>query len=174
MTIRTWGQLRDEARGHPWCGPSAVAMMTGRTYGEVEEDLRRVMSIRATPYEKRRKALQQARLSTTWWHDLLTTARDLGAPTEPAFSSGNPDGRLPRVLASATLAGLVTRHLAPGWYLVRVTNHFVLLRVAGLRQAWLYDNVSTAVPSGTRAFGGRKRVSHVVRITGGPLVDAAP
>jgi hypothetical protein len=173
MTIRTWGQLRDEARGHPWCGPSAVAMMTGRTYGEVEEDLRRVMSIRATPCEKRRKALQQARLSTTWWDDLRTTARDLGAPTEPAFSSGQPDGRLPDYLRRATLAGIVQR-LEPGWYLVRVTNHFVLLRVAGQRQAWLYDNVSTAVPSGTRAFQGRKRVSHVVRITGGPLLDAAP
>ena len=58
--------------------------------------------------------------------------------------------------------------LAPGWYLVRITDHFLLLRSHGFGLPTLHDNRHTGalVSAGTH---GRRHVTHAARLLGGPL-----
>ena len=58
--------------------------------------------------------------------------------------------------------------LAPGWYLVRVTDHFLLLRSHGFGLATLHDNRHTGVLVSARTHG-RRHVTHAARLLGGPL-----
>ena len=60
--------------------------------------------------------------------------------------------------------------LAAGWYLVRVTGHFLLLRSQGFGFARLHDNRHTGAAPGARAHG-RRKVTHAARLLGGPLVE---
>lgn len=175
MTIRTHGQLRDEAGAHPWCGPSAVALITGLTYREVEDAIRARMAKAWCP--RRRRQAGRPRLTTTWWDDLIAVCRERGAAMTPtSIDAARDDGAILYALPRATLAGIVGR-LSTGWYLARVTNHFLLLRVERGRGAWLFDNVTltrAGVPAGIRAFGGRRRITHLMQITSGPLLDSPP
>ena len=111
-----------EPRGHlaltaengglvPWCGPAAVALATGRSYGEASELLR--CSAPAWYPEA-------SPIVTAYWRDLLAALRR--AEVEHEVLEATPD--LPR----QSLLRFVRGNLAAGWYLLRVTDHFLLLQ----------------------------------------------
>jgi hypothetical protein len=66
---------------------------------------------------------------------------------------------------------MVRRRLLIGWYLLRVTDHFLLLRSHGFGLATLNDNRHTGALVTGHTYG-RRHVTHATRLLGGPL--AAP
>lgn len=149
--LRSPEDMAGERGGYaPWCGPAAVAHVTGLPYAEACDLLHRL-----APERYRRGA----EIVTAWWRDLLAALAAEGVPAEPM-----PD--LPA--RGGPMLMHYARTLAPGWYLVRVTGHFLLLRVTGFGLAEVYDNrMAGVVPTG-RAGHGRRRVTHAVRLPEGP------
>jgi hypothetical protein len=134
----------------PWCGPTAVALATGRTYAEA------TAMLRATAPEW---YPAEGPIVTAYWRDLLATLASAGVAHAPhALPEKRP-----------TLLRLVRDGLAAGWYLLRVTDHFLLLRSQGFGFAVLHDNHHTAAPLTARSHG-RRKVTHATRLLGGPLV----
>jgi hypothetical protein len=150
----------DRLRGHldlaaeneglvPWCGPAALALATGRSYPEATAMLRA-----AAPdwYPA------EGPIVTAYWRDLLAALDAAGIPHAPQeLSERRP-----------TLLRLVRDGLAAGWYLLRVTDHFLLLRSQGFGFARLHDNHHTDAPLTARTHG-RRKVTHAARLLGGPL-----
>ena len=137
----------------PWCGPAAVALATGRPYAEACSMLHRVAP-----------AWYPATgpIVTAYWRDLLAVLRDAGVPHDPLSL---PDPR-------PTLLGLVrSGGLEEGWYLLRVTDHFLVLRSHGFGLATLHDNRHTGEVVTARTHG-RRKLTHAVRLLGGPLPAA--
>jgi hypothetical protein len=96
---------------------------------------------------------------TAYWRDLLAVLDQAGVPHLPVPL---PDPR-------PSLFGLIRDGLAEGWYLLRVTDHFLLLRSHGFGLATLHDNRHTATVVGHRSFG-RRRVTHAARLPAGPAL----
>lgn len=148
------GHLRlvDEIGGGvPWCGPAVLALATGRGYAEACEQLRRIAP---AWYPK------DAPVVTAYWRDLLAGLAEDGLAFAP----------LALPMSRPTLLQLVRGEaLEPGGcYLVRVTDHFLLLEAHGFGVARLYDNRHTgAVVTGNTH--GRRKVTHIVRLLDGPL-----
>src|SRR5215207_8215614 len=136
----------------PWCGPAALALATGRSYADA------TAMLRATAPDW---YPAEGPIVTAYWRDLLTTLTAAGIPHAPHdLSEKRP-----------TLLRLVRDGLAAGWYLVRVTDHFLLLRSQGFGFARLHDNHHTAAPLTARSHG-RRKVTHAARLLGGPLLSA--
>lgn len=143
-SLRTHADLAAENGGFiPWCGPAALALAAGLGYREAGERLRRI--------------------APRWYPDgpvITAYRRDiLGVLVEDGVS--HVAASLPR----STLCGLA-RTLASGWYLARITDHFLLVRCAD-GQSLAYDNRHSGVPVSART-GGRRRVTHLVRLLDGP------
>jgi hypothetical protein len=138
-----------------WCGPAVVALAAGRPYAEACGLIRRVAPDRYPVGEE---------IVTAYWRDLIAALALAEVPTEAVPPLAPGAARAP------TLVGLARRGgLAPGWYLVRVAGHFLLLRLHGFGLARVFDNrLSGAVL--TARTHGRCRVTHLARIAGGPLV----
>lgn len=136
----------------PWCGPTAVAIATGRSYADATAMLRA-----AAPgwYAA------EGPIVTAYWRDLLSTLAAAGV----AHAPHDLPAKRP------TLLQFVRGGLAAGWYLVRVTDHFLLLRSQGFGFARLHDNHHTDAPLTARSHG-RRKVTHAARLLGGPLVAA--
>ena len=98
---------------------------------------------------------------TAYWRDLLATLAAAGVAHAP---HDLPEKR-------PTLLRLARDGLAAGWYLLRVTDHFLLLRSQGFGFARLHDNHHTGAPLTARTHG-RRKVTHAARLLGGPLVAA--
>jgi hypothetical protein len=97
---------------------------------------------------------------TTYWRDLLTALDAAGVAFSPAT--------LPA--PCATLLQLVrSGALAPGWYMLRVTDHFLVLRNHGFGVASLHDNRHTGAVL-TGRIHGRRKVTHAVQLLNGPLL----
>lgn len=136
----------------PWCGPTALALATGRPYFAATELLR---SVAPDWYPA------QGPIVTAYWRDLLAALTAAGVPYAPHdLSERRP-----------TLLRLVRDGLAGGWYLLRVTDHFLLLRSQGFGFARLHDNHHTGAPLSARSHG-RRKVTHAARLLGGPLLAA--
>ncbi len=151
-----------EPRGHlalteenggltPWCGPAAVALATGRTY-QAAGDLLRASAPAWYP--------ESGPIVTAYWRDLLAALRQSGVEHEVL----DPSSELPR----NSLLRFVRGNLAPGWYLLRVTDHFLLLHHEGFGVATVHDNRHSGALLGARTHG-RRKVTHVARLVGGPL-----
>lgn len=136
----------------PWCGPAALALATGRNYRAAGALLR---SLAPAWYP------EDGEIVTAYWRDLLAGLEADGIPYEPLDL---PEQR-------PSLLRLVRDGLPPGWYLVRVTDHFLLLRSHGFGLAQLHDNRHTGALVTARTHG-RRKVTHLVRLLGGPLVEA--
>ncbi len=154
-----------EPRGHlaltaengglvPWCGPAAVALATGRSYGAAAEMLR---ASAPAWYPER------GPIVTAYWRDLLAALRHAGVEHE--VLDAHPDQ--PR----DSLLRFVRGNLAPGWYLLRVTDHFLLLHHQGFGLAMVHDNRHSGALLGARTHG-RRKVTHVARLVAGPLPPA--
>lgn len=136
----------------PWCGPTALALATGRSYAEA------TAMLRATAPDW---YPAEGPIVTAYWRDLLATLTAAGVSHAPHdLSEKRP-----------TLLRLVRDGLAAGWYLVRVTDHFLLLRSQGFGFARLHDNHHTGAPLSARNHG-RRKVTHAARLLGGPLLAA--
>ena len=135
----------------PWCGPAALALATGRSYADATAMLRA-----AAPdwYPA------EGPIVTAYWRDLLATLAAAGVAHAP---HDLPEKR-PTWVRLVRDGGL-----AAGWYLLRVTDHFLLLRSQGFGFARLHDNHHTGAPLTGRGHG-RRKVTHAARLLGGPLV----
>jgi hypothetical protein len=150
--LRTHGELADENGGYaPWCGPTAVALATGHGYHAATELLRAT----APAWYP-----ESGPIVTAYWRDLLAALEAEGIPHAPAVL---PDRR-PSLLRLVRDLGL-----EPGWYLVRVTDHFLLLRSHGFGLAQIHDNRHTGALLTGRTHG-RRKVTHLARLLGGPLL----
>ncbi|WP_159994739.1 hypothetical protein [Roseomonas sp. 18066] len=133
-----------------WCGPAAVALAGGTSYAMACALLRGVAPQRYAP---------EGDIVTAYWRDVVQALAELGVGAE----------RLPLVAPRPTLLGLVRRGgLPPGLYLVRVTGHFLLLRLHGFGLAEVHDNRLSGAMLTARSHG-RCRVTHLAR-----LAEAAP
>ena len=151
MPCRTPADFAGERGGFaPWCGPTVVAQAAGVTYGAACALLRMT---RPDGYPDGEEIV------TAFWSDLLGSLARAAVPAEAAPVAGRP-----------TLCGLA-RGLGTGWWLVRVTNHFLLLRVAD-GTARVYDNRLHGAPLSAQAHG-RCRVTHLARLRDGIRSTAA-
>ena len=136
----------------PWCGPTVLALAAGRTYADATAMLRT---------RRRTGTRPKAPIVTAYWRDLLAALAAAGVPHAPhALPERRP-----------TLLRLVRDGLAAGWYLLRVTDHFLLLRSQGFGFARLHDNHHTGAPLTARSHG-RRKVTHAARLLGGPAGGA--
>lgn len=142
--------LAAERGGHlPWCGPAAVALASGCSYARAC-DLLRAASPAHYP--------ATGEIVTAYWRDVVAALGMAGVRCTPLPLSDLPFAGRPTLLGLARRGGL-----EPGLYLVRVTGHFLLLRLHGFGLAQLHDNrLSGAVL--TARTHGRCRVSHVARL----------
>lgn len=138
----------------PWCGPAALALATGLPYPAAGELLRNT----APGWYP-----DAGPVVTAYWRDLLAGLRR--ADVEYALLDLPHRDRF-------TLLDLVRGGLAPGWYLVRVTDHFLLLHCQGFGLAMVHDNRHSGALLGARTHG-RRKVTHVARLIGGPLASRA-
>jgi hypothetical protein len=145
--------LLEENQGEtPWCGPSALALAAGRSYAEAGMLLR---SIAPAWYPA------EGPIVTAYWRDLLGALDMAGIGYAPVAL---PEKR-------QSLIRFARDGLAEGWYLVRITDHFLLLRSHGFGLATLHDNRHTGVLV-TKKTHGTRHVTHVVKLLGGPLLGA--
>jgi hypothetical protein len=142
----------------PWCGPAAVALATGHAYADACDLLRRL----APGWYP-----QEGPVVTAYWRDLLAALRSAGVPLAPVAVPEHRGARRRRPTLLQLLRGEEAPE--PGWYLVRVTDHFLLLRVHGFGLATLHDNRHTGALV-TGHTHGRRAVTHMARLLGGPLV----
>lgn len=145
--------LLEENQGlTPWCGPAALALAAGCSYAEAGGLLRRV----APDWYP-----AEGPIVTAYWRDLLGALDMAGVPYAPLAL---PERR-------RSLIRFARDGLAKGWYLVRVTDHFLLLRSHGFGLATLHDNRHTGALV-TKGTHGMRHVTHAARLLGGPLVEA--
>lgn len=128
----------------PWCGPAAIALAAGCSYAEACALLRGAAPQRYPAGE----------IVTAYWRDVVAALAGAGLAAT----------RLPLAEPRPTLIGLARRHgLAPGLYLVRVTGHFLLLRLHGFGLAEVHDNRLSGAVLSPRAHG-LCRVTHLARL----------
>jgi hypothetical protein len=145
--------LLEENQGEtPWCGPASLALATGRSYADAGMLLR---SIAPAWYPA------EGPIVTAYWRDLLGALEAAGVAHEP----------LDLPAKRRTLIRYARDGLAPGWYLVRITDHFLLLHSHGFGLTTLYDNRHTGVLVSARTHGQR-HVTHATQLLGGPLAAA--
>jgi hypothetical protein len=136
----------------PWCCPTVLALATGQSYAAACALLR---AVARSCYEP------EGPIVTAYWRDLLSGLDRLSIAH---VAVAPPERR-------KTLLTMVRWGLPVDWYLLRVTDHFLLLRSHGFGLATLHDNRHTGALV-TGHTHGRRHVTHVTRLLGGPL--AAP
>lgn len=145
--LRTPADFAGERGGFaPWCGPTVLAQAVGASYAEACDLLRLA---RPDSYPADRE------IATAWWSDLLAGLALAKVPARPVPVAGRP-----------TLIGLA-RGLPAGWWLVRVTGHFLLLDTAPGRAARVFDNRLHGARL-SRDSHGLCRVTHLARLPRGP------
>jgi hypothetical protein len=142
--------LAQENQGNtPWCGPAALALATGQSYAAACALLR---AVAPSCYEP------EGPIVTAYWRDLLGGLDHLRIVHATVAL---PERR-------QSLLTMVRRGLLVGWYLLRVTDHFLLLRSHGFGLATLHDNRHTGALVTGHTYG-RRHVTHATRLLGGPL-----
>ncbi|KAA2213898.1 hypothetical protein [Teichococcus oryzae] len=130
----------------PWCGPACIALAADCSYAIACTLLRTVAPERYAP---------DAEIDTTYWRDMVAALDHAGVPATPLSVEGRPT--LLRLVRQGTME--------PGFYLVRVTGHFLLLRLHGFGLAEVHDNRLSGAVLSTRTHG-LCRVTHLARLGG--------
>jgi hypothetical protein len=147
--LRSHGDLLAENGGLvPWCGPATLALASGLPYRAASTMLR---GIAPEWYPG------DGPVVTAYWRDILAALEHMDVAHAPVDL---PERR-------PNLLGLVRDGLAPGWYLLRVTDHFLLLNNRGFGLAAVHDNRLTAAVLTARTHG-RRRVTHAAQLVAGP------
>lgn len=133
----------------PWCGPAAIALASGCSYAEACNLLRAA----SPPHYP-----ATGEIITAYWRDVVAALDMAGVRCSPLSLSGFPLPERPTLLGLARRGGL-----EPGLYLVRVTGHFLLLRLHGFGLAQVHDNRLSSAVLSTRTHG-LCRVTHVARL----------
>jgi len=131
----------------PWCGPASIAIASGCSYATACALLRDVAPERYAP---------EGEIDTAYWRDVVAALSRLGVAAAAQAVEGRP-----------TLLSLA-RHgrLEAGLYLVRVTGHFLLLRLRGFGLAEVHDNRLSGAVLSIRTHG-LCRVTHLARLQAG-------
>lgn len=145
--------LAAERGGHaPWCGPAAIALASGCSYAMACALLRAA----APPHYP-----ATGEIVTAYWRDVVAALGAAGVRCTPR-PIGETLGEA--VAGRPTLLGLARRGgLEPGLYLVRVTGHFLLLRLHRFGLAQVHDNRHSGAVLTARTHG-RCRVTHLARL----------
>ena len=144
--MKTLAELRAEkGGGHMWCGPTLVALAAGVSYERAEALIRAAdpeHSLNLAPVMRR----------TAWPHLVLALYRAGFRVGEDRLPNKAPGGRWPSLLR-------IARTLPIGLFMIRVTNHFLLLRVTeeGIQ---VIDNQGEARSVFSDAARNRRRVTH--------------
>lgn len=152
--MKTLKELRLEFEGRLWCGPTLVAMAADVSYGSA------VAMIRAVDPEHSMNRAEPMR--TTVWGHLVAALRGAG------MFVGEDLLPLRRPTAGWPTLSTLARSVEPGLYMVRVTNHFLLMQVTP-DGATILDNHGGARCVRSKAARSRRRVTHcalVQRISG--------
>ena len=147
--MKTLAELHAEmGGGRMWCGPTLVALVAGVSYERAEALIRA-----ADPEHSLNRA--PVMRGTAWPHLVLA----LG---QAGFRVG--EYRLPNKAPRSRPSLLrIARMLPIGLFMIRVTNHFLLLRVTkeGIQ---VIDNQGDARSVSSRAARNRRRVTHCAMI----------
>jgi hypothetical protein len=147
---------RENGGPTPWCGPAALALALGCSPAEACRLLRE-MAPQWYP--------AAGPVVTAFWRDLLAVLDRCGVAHDPMPAGPSPR---PPLLGFLRRGGEEGAPLRPGWYLLRVTGHFLVLRSRGFGLGQVHDNRHSGVLVTDRVLG-RRRVSHAARLRGGPL-----
>ncbi len=156
---------RSTTRQHSWCGPTALAVLTGLTYDEVYP--RMVDAIN----RHSRKLARERQLPADYWvkkafrgvstSDLIIAAKHFNVTVKWARKPG-PGRYQPYLHRGVTLLTFVREHTVKGkTYLVVAANHYVVVK-----DGIVYDNTSKGpfhVEQYPRAKLGRLRCFAEVR-----------
>ncbi|MFC3125178.1 hypothetical protein ACFOD4_08905 [Pseudoroseomonas globiformis] len=134
----------------PWCGPACIALAAGCSYAIACALLRGVAPERYAP---------EREIATTYWRDMVAALTEAGLSVAALPVEGRP------TLLRLVRNGVEGDALPTGTYLVRITGHFLLLRVHGFGLAEVHDNRLSGAVLSTRAHG-LCRVTHVARLEG--------
>ena len=148
--MKTLAELHAErGGGRMWCGPTLVALVAGVSYERAEALIRG-----ADPEHSLNRA--PVMRGTHWRHLVLALVRAGFRVGEYQLSNTAPGGRRPSLLR-------IARMLPIGLFMIRVTNHFLLLRVTkeGIQ---VIDNHGDARSVSSRAARNRRRVTHCAMI----------
>lgn len=133
----------------PWCGPAAVALASGCSYAEACALLRAA----SPPHYP-----ATGEIVTAYWRDVVAALGMARVRCTPLPLSALPFSRRPTLIGLARRGGL-----EEGLYLVRVTGHFLLLRLHGFGLAQVHDNRLSGAVLSVRTHG-LCRVTHVARL----------
>lgn len=153
--------IRENGGFIPWCGPAALALATGRGLEEACGMLRAV----APQWYPR-----GGPIVTAYWRDLLAVLGQCGVPHATAPVAPGPRPTLLDLLRRGGPGGAA---LEPGWFLMRVTGHFLLVRSHGFGLGLAHDNHHSGTLVTARCLG-RRRVTHAARLLGGPMLEQPP
>lgn len=137
-------EARAVTRTGPWCGPTTVVRVTGRSYIEVEQAY-----ARCNP-----KKYKVGKIACTWPTDTYAVLRGFGVELETIYAGillkADLDGRRPTL--TRTL-----RQLESGWYVVQIPGHVMLVErregdVYNTKSpcCFIWDNQDSGKPVGSR------------------------
>ena len=148
--MKTLAELHAErGGGRMWCGPTLVALVAGVSYERAEALIRA-----ADPEHSLNRA--PVMCGTAWPHLVLALGQAGFRVGEDRLPNKAPGGRWPSLLR-------IARTLPIGLFMIRVTNHFLLLRVTkeGIQ---VIDNNGDARSVFSGAARNRRRVTHCAMI----------
>ena len=148
--MKTLAELHAErGGGRMWCGPTLVALVAGVSYERAEALIRA-----ADPKHSLNRA--PVMRGTHWRHLVLALGQAGFRVGEYRLLNKAPGRRGPSLLR-------IARMLPIGLFMIRVTNHFLLLRVTeeGIQ---VIDNHGDARSVSSRAARNRRRVTHCAMI----------
>lgn len=128
-----------------WCGPSALAAITGKSVVEVEDA---ILAYRKRNPPPRRNRGHRGRVVSMWWSEVEPVCKALGWRVIENLRHGNP-----------TFAAWRRTRSGIGPYLVLITGHFVA--VSG---HWFVDSNNREPIPATKYRHQRTRVKRVARL----------
>lgn len=148
----------------PWCGPAVVALATGYSLAGASQLMREI----APQWYP-----EDAPVVTAYWRDLLGALDRVGIAHAPFAPNPTAPGGRPSLLRMLRQGGPDGAPLGAGWFLLRVTGHFLLLRSHGFGLGAVHDNRHSGALVTHRSHGQR-RISHASRLLDGPLLAHDP
>lgn len=148
-----------ERKAHTWCGPYALALISGNTYDHTYSECIRVANNRINYLNRDRMPFQKLRkvkvITGMLNHELERVAKALGCSMKWTFCNSTP-----------TLSRM-TEELRPNRiYVINITDHYV---VVDTRNWTVCDNQTQEWEPIKQSKHRRKRVRNIAEVTGHKL-----